>query len=116
VFWGNDAQLAARILGAKRHADGYGWVDLPITKAETRYDDVGRKKSANKWQLTCELRPHSHHHQVLSAIAASPTRSTSLELAGGELAVIAIGGEGVHPVYRNLDAHDRLMAISIHLG
>ncbi|MBX3156720.1 MAG: hypothetical protein KF773_12010 [Deltaproteobacteria bacterium] len=116
VFRGRDAAAVARILGARHLVDGHGWADLPVADAEARYDEVGRKKSANRWQLSSELRRHSHHHQVLTAIAASPTSSTSLELAGTTLTVFTAGDQGVYPVHALVDAADRVVRIRIQLG
>lgn len=117
VFSGRDERLLASAMVAPRVADGYGWVDLPLAAAEAKADIAARKKAENRWLLTTELRPHSHHFHALAAVRANRYGAGTLELAGARMMLLLTGwGEGVVPIYLDLDADDRPVRIRIQLA
>lgn len=117
VFWGRDEANLARVLGAKRTSDGYGWFNLPVAAAEERLLDAERKKAANKWLLKTDFRPHSHHFHALAAARANPTGAGSLEIAGSKMLLFFTSwGDGVYPVFLDLDDRNRPVQIRIQLA
>ena len=117
VFSGRDERLLAAAMVAPRQADGYGWVDVTVADAEARSDTAARKKAENKWLLTMELRPHSHHYQILAASRANRLGAGTLELAGARMLMfLTTWGNGVFPIYLDRDAEDRPVRIRIQLA
>jgi hypothetical protein len=117
VFWGRDEKLLAKAVRAQRAGEGYGWVDLPVAEAEAKYDLVGRTKSENKWLLAADFRPHSHHYHALAAARANRHGAGTLDLAGTRLMLLFTSwGDGVFPIYVDLDADERPVRIRIQLA
>ncbi|MEJ7602061.1 MAG: hypothetical protein WKG01_29460 [Kofleriaceae bacterium] len=117
VFSGRDERLLAAAMVAPRQADGYGWVDVKLADAEARSDVAARKKAENKWLLTMELRPHSHHYQIAAASRANRLGAGTLELAGAQMLMfLTTWGNGVFPIYLDRDAADRPVRIRIQLA
>jgi hypothetical protein len=119
VFWGRDEAALAKALGARRLAagDGHGWHDLPIADAEALADRAAALKAEHRWLLSAELRPHSHHFDVLAAARASPTGAGVLEVAGARVLLFFTSwGDGVFPVFLDLDAEARPVQIRIQLA
>jgi hypothetical protein len=116
VFWGRDEKLLARVLGAPRITDGYGWTNLTVAEAEAKADEAARKKAQNKWLLAADLRPHSHHFQVLAEARGNKHGAGTLELAGTRLLLFFTSwGDGVFPIYLDTDADNRPIQIRIQL-
>ena len=82
LFWGRDAGPLARALRAPKANEGYGWTDLTVAEAETRWTEAERLKAENRWLLATDLRPHSHHFQMLEGARRAPTGASTLDLAG----------------------------------
>jgi hypothetical protein len=119
VFWGRDEAALAKALGARRLAagDGHGWHDLPIADAEALADRAAALKAEHKWLLSAELRPHSHHFDVLAAARASPTGAGVLEVGGARVLLFFTSwGDGVFPVFLDVDADDRPVQVRIQLA
>ncbi len=119
VFSGRDDAALARALGAKRLAagEGHGWHDLPLADAEALADRAAVLKAENRWLVATELRPHSHHFEILGAARASPTGAGVLEVGGARaLLFFTSWGEGVFPVFLDLDAEDRAVQVRIQLA
>jgi len=117
VFWGRDDRMLARAMNAPRTEDGYGWVDLPIDEAEKKSDVIARKKSENKWLLATDFRPHSHHYYALAAARQSPDRAGTLDVAGTRMMLLFTSwGDGVFPIYLDLDHDDRPVQVRIQLA
>jgi hypothetical protein len=117
VFWGRDEAVLARVLNAKRVEDGFGWVDLSVEEAEKKADLIAHKKAENKWLLASDLRPHSHHYYALAAARKSPERAGMLDVAGTRMMLLFTSwGDGVFPIYLDLDADDRPVQIRIQLA
>jgi hypothetical protein len=117
VFWGRDEAQLAKAMRAPRVGEGYGWVDLPLAEAEARSDEAARRKADNRWLLATDLRPHSHHFHALSAARASSLGAGTLELAGTRLVLFFTSwGDGVFPIYLDLDADERPVRVRIQLA
>jgi len=117
VFWGRDAGAMARAMRAPPNAEGHGWVDLAVADAEAKADAASRLKAENHWLLATDLRRHSHHYQALAAARASGTGSGTLELAGARLCLFFTSwGDGVFPVYLDVDADNRPVRVRIQLA
>jgi len=117
LFWGRDEVIVARVLGAPRTKEGYGWTDLPLAEAEAKADLAARKKAEHGWAFAMDLRPHSHHFHALAAARASKLGAGTLELAGSTLLLLFTSwGDGVFPIFVDLDADDRPVRVRIQLA
>jgi hypothetical protein len=117
VFWGKDQLALARALGATRLAEGYGWANLTLADAEAKADRAARIKAENHWALATDLRPHSHHFQVLAAARANPAGAGVIEVGGCRALVFFTSwGDGVFPVCVDSDHDDRPVRIRIQLA
>jgi hypothetical protein len=117
VFWGRDQGALARMLGAKRMAEGFGWADLRVADAEAKADRIAALKSEYDWVLAAEVRPHSHHFHVLAAARASSDGAGVIEVGGYPVLVFfTTWGDGVFPVYLDTDHDDAPVRIRIQLA
>ena len=119
VFTGRDEAALAKALDARRLAGGtgHGWHDLPIADAEQLADRVAALKAEHKWLVTTELRPHSHHATILDAARASPAGAGVLDVGGARVLLFFTSwGEGVFPVFLDLDASDHPVQVRIQLA
>lgn len=117
VFWGRDGRLLAHVMNAPRTGEGYGWVDLPLAQAEEKHTAALRKKSENKWLLATDFRPHSHHYYALAAARQSPDGAGMLDLAKSRMLLFFTSwGDGVYPIYLDLDHEDRPVQVRIQLA
>jgi hypothetical protein len=117
VFWGRDAAQLARKMRAPALKEGYGWTNLSVAEAEAKADLAARYKAENKWLLATDLRPHSHHFEILAAARASSVGAGTLALGDSQaLMFFTSWGDGVFPVYVDLDADDKPAQIRIQLA
>ncbi len=117
VFWGRDEAQLARAMRAKKIDEGYGWLDLSIEEAERKGDEAARLKAENNWLLATDYRPHSHHFQALGAARKNPHGAGTLELAGTRLLLFFTSwGDGVFPIYLDLDSEDHPVQVRIQLA
>jgi len=119
VFSGRDEAQLAKALGAKRlpHGGGHGFTDLPLAEAEAKADRAAELKAEHKWLLVTELRPHSHHFDALAAARASPSGAGVLEIGGARVLLFFTSwGNGVYPVYLDVDQDARPVRIRIQLA
>jgi len=121
VFWGRDEAALAKALGARRlppgAGDGFGWINLPVAEAEAKADRAAELKAEHKWLLATDLRPHSHHFEVLAAARASPSGAGVLEVGGARVMLFFTSwGDGVFPVYLDADQDGRPVRIRIQLA
>ena len=117
VFWGRDEVLLAKVMRATRMKDGYGWSDLSLADAEAKADEAARRKAQNKWLLATDYRPHSHHFQALAAARNGPHGAGTVELADTRMLLFFTSwGDGVFPIFLDLDADDRPVQIRIQLA
>jgi len=119
VFAGRDEAALAKALGARRlpHGDGHGWIDLPLAEAEAKADRAAQLKAEHRWLLTAELRPHSHHAAALAAARASPSSAGVLDVGGARVLLFFTSwGDGVYPVYLDVDQDAQPVQIRIQLA
>ena len=117
VFWGRDERLLAHVMNAPRLDEGYGWLDLPLAQAEAKHMAIERKKAQNKWLLAIDYRPHSHHYHALAAARKSPDGVGALELAKSRMLLFFTSwGDGVFPIFLDLDHDDQPIQIRIQLA
>jgi len=117
VFSGRDGKVLAHVLNAQRIDDGYGWVDLTVEEAESKADVVARKKAENKWLLASDFRPHTHHFYALKAARQSNTGAGTLEVGGARMMLLLTSwGDGVFPIYLDLDHDDQPVQVRIQLA
>ncbi|HEV7554356.1 MAG TPA: hypothetical protein VGO00_02810 [Kofleriaceae bacterium] len=117
VFWGRDEVLLAKVMRAPRIPDGYGWTDLTVAEAEARADRAAVLKANNHWLLAMDLRPHSHHFHALAAARASRCGAGTLEVGGATTCMFFTSwGDGVFPIYLDVDHDDQPVRIRIQLA
>jgi len=116
VFWGRDAASLARAIGAPATKEGYGWTNLTVAAADAKALDADKLKAANHWLLATDLRPHSHHFHALAAARKSPQGVGTIEVGGAKVCLFFTSwGDGVFPVYLDVDAHDQPVQIRVQL-
>jgi hypothetical protein len=117
VFWGRDEGALAKAMRAPRTKEGHGWTDLSVSDAEAKADAAARLKADNHWLLATDLRPHSHHFQALAAARANPRGAGTIEVGGTRVCLFFTSwGDGVFPVYLDVDHEDRPVRIRIQLA
>jgi hypothetical protein len=118
VLWGRDAETAARAVKAKSPGDGdYGWLDVPVRKLAERGTRVEQLRDKKGWVFATDFRPHSHHWQVMKQVRASATDSGTVEVGGAKTCTFMTSwGDGLYPVFRDLDATGRVVRIRLDLG
>jgi hypothetical protein len=120
VFWGSDAPRAARRLRAPAvpGEDGtFGWLGLPAADAGRRGARVVNLRGRTGWQLATDYRPHSHHWEVMRQVRASPTSSGTVRVGGARVCgLMTSWGDGIYPVFRDLDRAGRLVRLRVELG
>jgi hypothetical protein len=117
VFWGRDAEMLARAMGAPQTREGFGWVDLPIEEAEQKALEVDRKKAANRWLLAADFRPHSHHFHALAAARKSKHGAGTIDVGGARVCLFFTSwGDGVFPIYLDLDVADQPVQVRVQLN
>ena len=117
IFWGRDAAALARAMRAPVAAEGYGWTNLPVAEADAKALEASKIKAENHWLLATDFRPHSHHFHALAAARKSPRQAGTIEVGGAKIVLFVTGwGDGVFPIYTDLDAKDRPVQIRIQLS
>jgi hypothetical protein len=120
VFWGSDAPRAARRLRAPALPDDegtFGWLDLPVAEAERRGVRVEDLRERTGWRFATDYRPHSHHWEVMRQVRASATESGTVEVNGAQVCgLMTSWGDGIFPVFRDLDRAGRLVRLRVELG
>lgn len=107
---GRDAAKLASVVGAPRT----GWRNLPLAEAEAKADLAAKYKSENRWLVQIEVRPHSHDFQLRAAMERGVA---TMELAGTRLLLFATSwGDGVFPVYLDLDEAERPVQVRVQLA
>jgi hypothetical protein len=117
VFWGRDAEQAARDISAPRlETDEFGWRDVPEAIAEERGLLVEEYREKQSLKFATDYRPHSHHWRVMGPTRQSATESGMTEVDGVTVCnFMTTWGDGVFDVYRNLGEAGELVRIRIEL-
>jgi hypothetical protein len=90
---------------------------LPVEEIVRRGTPIEEAREKRRLKLATDFRPHSHHFQVMKQVRASATESGTIELDGARTCTfMTTWGDGIFPVFCDLDAQDRLVCIRIDLG
>ncbi len=117
MFWGRDEAALAKAMAAPRTREGYGWSNLLIAEAEAKLLEAERRKAENRWLLAIDYRPHSHHFHALAAARANANGAGELELGGSRMLLFFTSwGDGVYPIYLDLDGDDQPVRVRIQLA
>jgi len=117
VFWGRDEAALAKALKAPKTSEGYGWRDQELMDAESKVMEAEILKAENDWMINVDFRPHSHHFHALAAARANPAGAGGLEVGGSKMLLFFTSwGDGVFPIYLDLDAEDRPVRVRIQLA
>ncbi|MDB4954497.1 MAG: hypothetical protein JWO36_2066 [Myxococcales bacterium] len=117
VFWGRDAAALAKAIGAPANKEGHGWRNLSVADAEAKADQAARIRAHNKWLLATDLRPHSHHFHALAAARKSKQGAGTIEVGGAKVCLFFTSwGDGVFPIYLDLDHDDRPVRVRVRLN
>jgi len=117
VFWGRDAAQLARAMGARASKEGYGWTNLTVADAEALALEADKLKAANRWLLAMDYRPHSHHFHALAAARQSPQGAGTIDVGGAKICLFFTSwGDGVFPVYLDVDRKDRPVQVRVQLA
>lgn len=117
VFWGRDAASAAEELGAPATDDGYGWVNLEVREAIAQAERVDKWRLAGNRRLNIDLRPHSHHFEVMSQVRATENQVGKLAVGGADMVgLMTSWGDGVFPVEVDRAVDGSLVAVRVQLG
>jgi hypothetical protein len=117
MFWGRDEAQLAKAMRAPRTRDGYGWSNLTVDDAEAKLLECERLKAQNKWLLATDFRPHSHHFHALAAARANTNGAGELDLGGSRMLLFFTSwGDGVYPIYLDVDHDDHPVQIRIQLA
>ncbi len=117
VFWGKDAAVAAKKAGAPQITEGYGWKDLSFDDAVKCYYKVEKIRTECSLLFASDFRPHSHHYFVMRQVRASTSQSGVIEVGGAMMcAFMTSWGDGLFPVFADLDKNGQLIRLRIDLG
>src|SRR3569623_1408631 len=117
LFWGRDAGSLARAMRAPAQTEGYGWIDLPVADADAKALEASKIKAENHRLLATDFRPHSHHFHALAAARQNPRGAGTIEVGGAKVCLFFTSwGDGVFPVFLDLDSKDRPVQIRIQLN
>lgn len=118
VFWGRDGeQLAAASKAPPLGEGNFGWQDLPAREAAALAESVLGECDRLKLKIAYDVRPHSHHYELLKKIRQSETESGTLEIGGARLcAFMTRWGDGIFEIFRDTGPKGELARIRIELG
>jgi hypothetical protein len=117
VFWGRDADQLAKAMRAPATPEGHGWSDLPVAEAEAKALQAERLKAEHHWLLATDFRPHSHHFHALAAARESEHGAGTIEVGGAKVCLFFTSwGDGVFPIFLDLDDRDRPLQIRVQLN
>lgn len=118
VFWGRDAQAAAKRFDVPALADGqYGWLGLDVQQVISKGEPIEAAAERGELKLSTDFRPHTQQHALLAQMRTTPTESGTLALGESTCCAFATSwGDGLFPVYRDLDASGQLLRLRIELG
>jgi hypothetical protein len=116
VFWGRDAAELAKAMRAKSNAEGYGWRNLAVAEAEAKALAAEKLKAEHRWLLATDFRPHSHHFHALAAARKSKQGAGTIAVGNAKVCLFFTSwGDGVFPIYLDVDHDDRPVQIRVQL-
>jgi len=102
---------------APKAPEGYGWKNLRVADAEARGLAAEKLKAANHWLLATDYRPHSHHFHALAAARKSKQGAGTIAVGGTKVCLFFTSwGDGVFPIYLDLDHDDHPLQIRVQLN
>ncbi len=115
IFWGRDAERAARALDAPRLGqDEFGWTDVREAFAQERGLAVENYREKKDLKFATDYRPHSHHWSVMKPTRESSTESGMTEVGGATVCnFMTTWGDGLFDVYRDVAESGQLVQIRI---
>lgn len=117
VFTGRDEKYAAKSTGAKPTGEGYGWSHLSLEAADAKQLEVDKRKAAARWAIAIEFRPHSHHYFAVAEARKSKLGAGTIGVGGAQVCLFFTSwGDGVFPVFVDLDAGEQPVQIRIQLA
>jgi hypothetical protein len=117
VFWGRDEKYAAKSTGAKPTGEGYGWTNMSLEAADKKQLEIDKLKAAAHWGLAIDFRPHSHHYFALAEARKSKVGAGTIEVGGAQVCLFfTTWGDGVFPVFLDLDAADQPVQLRVQLA
>jgi hypothetical protein len=122
VFWGRDAEAAAKQFDAPllRDPDGgttYGWESLSDAEARRKGGLIWQAKEKSQWLLALDYRPHSHHWEVMRQVRGSETESGTVEVGGAQMCgFVTSWGDGLYPVFVERDSGGGVVRVRVELG
>jgi hypothetical protein len=121
VLWGRDASEMAARLSAKPIDEAgrtiHGWLDLSLEDARSRLDELERIKADEGLLFNADARPHNDAWRLLHQARSAATESATVRLEGGAVCgFFTSWGDGAFPVYRDVDATNRLLRVRVELG
>lgn len=118
LLWGRDAAAVARDLDVPYLGDAqWGWLDLEVEEAAARGTEVEEHRDREGLKLATDFRPHSHHYEVMAQVRETPAEAGTLEVGGARVCgFMTSWGDGVFPVFRDLDAEGGLVRVRVELG
>ncbi|MBL0215090.1 MAG: hypothetical protein IPQ07_14530 [Myxococcales bacterium] len=117
MFWGRDEAKLAKAMRAPRTREGYGWSNLTVDDAEAKLLEAERLKAQHKLLLATDFRPHSHHFHALAAARANPKGAGEIDLGSSRMLLFFTSwGDGVYPIYLDLDSSNRPVRVRIQLA
>ncbi|MBX9689318.1 MAG: DUF4241 domain-containing protein [Candidatus Obscuribacterales bacterium] len=118
VFWGKDAARLANKFSAPI-LDGhiYGFVDMPIQESIDLAMRVQSHLDQHHLVAAMDFRPHTDHWRMLKELAGHETESGVIQLGDSHCCGFMTGwGDGFFPVYLELDAAAKIVAVRIELA
>ncbi|WP_200211070.1 hypothetical protein [Micromonospora coerulea] len=121
VFWGrHETDIAAEFDATRTGTPGedhYGWLNLPVAEAYAKAVALNdRRSTASDRKFAFDFRPHSHHWRVMADVRASENEAATIDVGGASImfAMTSVG-DGLFPVYVELDAAGALAAIQVRI-
>lgn len=118
IFWGADAEAAARALGAARLDDvRFGWRDVPLEKVDALDDRLTAAAEQHGFRVARAYWPHSNHWRLMREVWASPHEAASIDLGASRLCgFMTSWGDAVFDVLAERDAEGRLVRLTVDCG
>ncbi|MBL8714959.1 MAG: hypothetical protein JNL79_03140 [Myxococcales bacterium] len=118
VFHGRDAAALAHAIGASPLDDhSFGFRDLTEHDAEATLLWLDRFLRERGGTVVIDHRPHSHLHQLMAQVRASPNECGVVELAGSRACgFMTSWGDGFFPLHRELSESGAVLRVHVELG
>ncbi|MFI8350067.1 hypothetical protein [Streptomyces sp. NPDC085596] len=119
AFWGAAADEAAATfaapeLGEPGEPGVRGWTGLTVAEAMERARAVQTWALETGRRLMVDLRPHSHHWQIMRRLRASELESGTVDIGPARLlCAMTACGDGYFPVSADLDASGGVVAVRV---